>query len=266
MRNLFLTSAFIPRTCGARPSVLAIAQSRPKTRTVCASIRIRLGGTLPTAPFPSGFKALVQGPLGCEAREVGCTWRACHGFIMRPWDWKLPHRSYYGVRPTTHNDHPLDFTSPLLARSFFSRFLAPPPCLDSARRTGTVSDQPPGIGVSSAGGFPRRGTCSPGVAFCPVTKRILQTLGAISADDGLSRQCLLKLQAICGRHKILPSSYIAFHRFSGVGDEPITCGIIADVWEGTYRSKKVLVQRLRALLNNDRTLKKVRSRYGASSS
>ena len=56
---------------------------------------------------------------------------------------------------SAHNVHLLDFTSPLLARSFVSRFLASAPLLDLARRTGTVSDQSPRTRVGSARGFPR---------------------------------------------------------------------------------------------------------------
>ena len=100
--------------------------------------------------------------------------------------------------------------------------------------------------------------------FCPVMKRILQTLSAISADDDLSRKCLHKLQAICGHHTILPSSHIASGQITRVGDGPIARGVIADVWEGTYHGRRVLIRCLKAPLNNDRILKKVRSRGGMS--
>ena len=101
-------------------------------------------------------------------------------------------------------------------------------------------------------------------AFCPVTKRILQNLSVISADDNLSRQCLHKLQAICSHHAILPSSYIASSRISRVGDGPAASGAVTDIWEGTYRDKKVSIRRLRAPMDDDHTLKKVRSRDGTS--
>ena len=65
---------------------------------------------------------------------------------------------------------------------------------------------------------------------------------------------MLKLQAICDHHAILPSSYIAFGQIARVGRGPIARGAIADIWEGTYRGKKVSIQHLRAPLNNDRTL------------
>jgi len=97
-------------------------------------------------------------------------------------------------------------------------------------------------------------------AFCPVTDRILQALSAISADDDLSRRCLHKLQAICSHHVILPSSYIASDQIARVGGSPIVLDAIADVWEGIYHGKKVLIRCLRAPLNDDQTLKKVRSR------
>ena len=96
-------------------------------------------------------------------------------------------------------------------------------------------------------------------AFFPVTKRILQALGAITADDDLSQRCLHKLQVICSHHVILPSPCIASGQTSRVGDGPTALDAIAKVWEGTYRNKKVLIRRLRAPLSDDQTLKKVRS-------
>ena len=63
---------------------------------------------------------------------------------------------------------------------------------------------------------------------------------------------------------ILPSSYAVSGQLAMVGDGPIARGAIADVWEGTYHNKKVSVRCLRAPLNDDQTLKKVRSRDGVS--
>ena len=94
--------------------------------------------------------------------------------------------------------------------------------------------------------------------FCPVTKRVLQTLGNISTDDDLSRQCLHKLQAICGHRATLPSSYIISGEITRSDDHPIAlCGTVG-VWEGTYRGKKVSIKTLRAPLTDNETLKKVR--------
>jgi len=99
--------------------------------------------------------------------------------------------------------------------------------------------------------------------FCLTTNWIPQSLSVISASD-LSRQCLQKLQAICSYRAVLPSSYIASGQIARVGGGPIAPGTIADVWEGTYHGKKVSIKRLRAPLNDDQTLKKVRSRDGTS--
>ena len=96
--------------------------------------------------------------------------------------------------------------------------------------------------------------------LCLVTKRIPQTLNIISTDDDLPRQCLYKLQAICSHNAILPSSYIASGQIARVGDGPVALGAITDVWEGTYRDEKVSIRCLRAPLDHDKTLKKVRSR------
>ena len=93
-------------------------------------------------------------------------------------------------------------------------------------------------------------------AFCPVMKRALQALSIISADN-VSQQCLHKLQAICTHHTTLPSSYIIFRGVVRVGRGPIVVGRIADVWEGTYRGKRVFIKSLKVLLNSYQTLKKV---------
>jgi len=45
-----------------------------------------------------------------------------------------------------------------------------------------------------------------------------------------------------------------------VGHRSIARGTRTYVWEGTYHGKKVSIKRLRAHLNNDKTLRKVRSR------
>jgi len=90
---------------------------------------------------------------------------------------------------------------------------------------------------------------------CPVAKRVLQGLNAVSVNDDISRHCLHKLQAICGHHVTLPSSYIISGGISRMGDDPIIPGSIVDAWEGTYRGKKVSVKCLNFLLNNNQTIK-----------
>ena len=99
-----------------------------------------------------------------------------------------------------------------------------------------------------------------------VTKRALQTLSAFSANDEVSQQCLHKLQAICGHHAILPSSYIASGEIVRPGDGPIGRSAIADVWEGTHGGKKVTVKCLGVPLGDKLAFKKVRVLYSTSSS
>ena len=98
--------------------------------------------------------------------------------------------------------------------------------------------------------------------FCPLTKRGLQTLNVISANDGVSQQCLHKLQAICGHYTILPSSYIASGKISRLGDGPIALSAIADVWGGTHDGKKVTIKCFRVPLSDKQAFKKVRVLYG----
>ena len=94
--------------------------------------------------------------------------------------------------------------------------------------------------------------------FRLITNQILQALGAISTTDDISRQCLRKLQVICGDNMTLPSSYTASGDLARVGDEPAAFGGFADVWEGTHGGKKVCIKVLRVTLNDDPALTKVR--------
>ena len=91
----------------------------------------------------------------------------------------------------------------------------------------------------------------------PVTKWALQTLSAIPADDDASRQCLQKLQAICGHCETLPHSCIVADGLARVGNHPTTLGGIADIWEGIYRRKRVLIRSLKVPLDDGQTIKKV---------
>ena len=102
------------------------------------------------------------------------------------------------------------------------------------------------------------------LAFCPLTKRIVQTLGTISADDDLSRQCLHRLQAICAHRATLPSSYIISRGIARVGRGPIALCGIADVWEGTYRGKRVSIKSLKIPPTDNQTIEKVCTRCDTS--
>ena len=101
-------------------------------------------------------------------------------------------------------------------------------------------------------------------AFHQFTKQTSQALNVIPTTEDVARACLRKLQAICGHHAILPSSYIVPGKLSINDDTSIVPGAIADVWEGTYGSKKVSIKCLRAPLTDNKALKKVRILCGAS--
>ena len=94
--------------------------------------------------------------------------------------------------------------------------------------------------------------------FHPVTKRCPQALTVIPTADDVSRQCLRKLQAICGDNVTLPSSYTVSGELARVGDEPVAFGGFADVWEGTHCGRKVCIKALRVTLSDDASLAKVR--------
>ena len=99
-------------------------------------------------------------------------------------------------------------------------------------------------------------------AFRPATKQTLQTLDVLPQNDDISLQCLHKLQVICGHHAALPSAYFASGEIVRVGDNPIAAGGISDVWEGTYRDKRVSIEHMKVPLNDDQARKQVRVRYG----
>ena len=96
-----------------------------------------------------------------------------------------------------------------------------------------------------------------------LTEQTLQALNAIPATDDVSRECLHKLQTICGHNVTLPSSYaVESDEIIKVGSAPANLDGVVDVWEGTYRGEKVSIKCLRVRTRNQRTIKKVRIRYG----
>jgi len=87
----------------------------------------------------------------------------------------------------------------------------------------------------------------------------IQALSAIITADDVSRQCLRKLQVICGDNMTLPSSYTVSGDLARVGDEPAAFGGFADAWEGIHCGRKVCIKALRVTLNDDPALTKVRT-------
>ena len=100
-------------------------------------------------------------------------------------------------------------------------------------------------------------------AFHQFMKHTPQAVSVISAKHDISRRYLHSLQVICSHHSILPSSYFLSGEAVRVGDGPIAVGAIADVWEGTYLTKKVSVKCLKIPLGNSQT-SKVRVGYRTS--
>ena len=99
-------------------------------------------------------------------------------------------------------------------------------------------------------------------AFRPVTEQILQALDAIPTNDDVYRQCLHKLQTICGDHTTLPSSHNISGDLAKVGDYPISVdGGTADVWEGTHGGRKVCIKCPRVSVQDLQTVTQVRIRY-----
>ena len=97
--------------------------------------------------------------------------------------------------------------------------------------------------------------------FRPVTDQIPQALGVIPTTDDVSRQCLHKLQAICGDNMILPSSHNISGDLARVGDHPISVdGASADVWEGAHNGRKVCIKCPRVSEEDLQTVTQVRVR------
>jgi hypothetical protein len=98
---------------------------------------------------------------------------------------------------------------------------------------------------------------SPSASSPPLTTQTPQALDVIPITDDVSRRCLHKLQAICGRHKILPSSYNIPGDLTIIDDDPVAFGGFSDVWEGTYDGKKVCIKRLRITQQTRKVIGKV---------
>ena len=95
-----------------------------------------------------------------------------------------------------------------------------------------------------------------------VTNQTLQVLDVTLITDDVSRRCLHKLQAICGHHKILPSSYNVSGDLTGVDSDPVASGGFSDVWEGFHHGKKVCIKRLRVTQQTRLAAEKVCLRPG----
>ena len=96
--------------------------------------------------------------------------------------------------------------------------------------------------------------------FRPPTNQAPQTLDAIPSNDDVSIQCLRKLQAVCGHHAVLPSSLFASGEIVRMNDNPVVLCGISDVWEGTYRNRKVSIECLRVPLSDNQAYEEVRVR------
>ena len=102
-----------------------------------------------------------------------------------------------------------------------------------------------------------------GVRFLPsppsfqLTKKTLQVLGVIPVTEDISGRCLLKLQDICSRHRILPSSHIISGGLVKVDDYPVTATGCSNVWKGTHNGAKVCIKSPRISEKDRRGLRKV---------
>ena len=77
-----------------------------------------------------------------------------------------------------------------------------------------------------------------------LTSRTPQVLDSVTITDDVSVRCLHKLQAICGHHEILPSSYNFSGDLTRVDSHPIYSGGFSDTWEGIHDGKMVCIERL----------------------
>jgi len=94
-----------------------------------------------------------------------------------------------------------------------------------------------------------------------LTKRTLQALGFVPSTNDVSRQCLHRLQVLCGHHMTLPSSYTIPGDLIRVGHYPIASGGFADVWEGIHGDKKVCIKSLRVCMDDLETVTQVRIQH-----
>jgi len=100
-----------------------------------------------------------------------------------------------------------------------------------------------------------RALCS---IFCLVTEQIPQALNVVPTTDDVFRQCLHKLQAICGHHMTIPHSHNVSGDLARVGGYPISVdGGTADVWEGTYGGRKVCIKCPRVCMEDLRAVTQV---------
>ena len=97
--------------------------------------------------------------------------------------------------------------------------------------------------------------------FCQFRDRPLQTLDTIPTNDVVVPECLEKLQAICAYRETLPSSHILSGGLARVGNRPIAANTEVDLWEGTYRGKKVYIYSSEIPAGGRRNIMKARIRF-----
>ena len=92
------------------------------------------------------------------------------------------------------------------------------------------------------------------------TKRSSQVLDVAPISEDIRRQCLHKLQAICGLRATLPSSYTISGDLAKDGDDPVSSGGFSDIWEGTYNGTNVCIKHLKVTKKNRGAVEKVNTR------
>jgi len=98
--------------------------------------------------------------------------------------------------------------------------------------------------------------------FRQVTEQTIQALDTIPTADDVYRQCLHKLQAICGHHMTLPSSHNLSGDLARVGNYPISVGGgTADVWKGSHNGRQVCIKCPRVSEEDLQTVTQVRTWY-----
>ena len=104
------------------------------------------------------------------------------------------------------------------------------------------------------------------LSFCQFRDGPLQALNIVPTNDVVVPECLEKLQAICVDRETLPPSYIISGELARVGNRPIAANAEVDLWEGTYRGKKVYIYSSQIPTGGRRDIMKVRILSRVSSS
>ena len=78
-----------------------------------------------------------------------------------------------------------------------------------------------------------------------------QTLDILEPSSVASRKCLRELRSLCGKMRIVPTSYTLSSHLLDIHPQPFAAGGFGDVYHGTLDGSSVCVKRVRVYIQDN---------------